>query len=128
MENVALVALLALIEYFILGALVGRFRGKLVPAPAMTGPPDFERTLRAQLNMGERLVLFLPALYLSAQYNNNFWTWVIGLVWVVGRALYSIGYISSVERRVPGAILSGLSELVLLVMAGYGVIRALMAA
>ena len=71
-------------------------------------------------------MLFLPALYLSAQYNNNFWTWVIGLAWVVGRALYSIGYISSVERRLPGGILSGLCELALLIMAGYGVIRAVM--
>ena len=125
MENVAAVALLALVEYFILGSLVGRFRGKLVPAPAMTGPPEFERTLRAQLNMAERLVIFLPALYLSAQYGSNFWTWVIGLVWVIGRALYSAGYISSVERRVPGAIIGALAELVLIVMAGVGVIQAI---
>ena len=65
MEMVALVALLALVEYFVLGGLVGRYRGKQVPAPAMTGPPEFERTLRAQLNMAERLVIFLPALWLG---------------------------------------------------------------
>lgn len=124
MEMVGLVALLAIIEYFILGFLVGRKRVE-VPAPAMTGPPEFERTLRAQQNMAERLVLFLPALYLSAQYNNNFWTWVIGMIWVVARAIYAAGYISSAERRIPGIILAALCEIALMIMAGYGIFNAL---
>ena len=93
----------------------------------MTGPPEFERTLRAQLNMGERLILFLPALYLSASFNSDRWTWIIGLVWVIARALYSAGYISSVERRVPGAILAALCELALMIMAGWGMVRHLSA-
>ncbi|MEM6706168.1 MAG: MAPEG family protein [Acidobacteriota bacterium] len=124
MEMVGLVALLAILEYFVLGFLVGRKRGD-VPAPAMTGPPDFERTLRAQQNMAERLVLFLPALYLSAQFNNNFWTWVIGLIWVVARAIYAAGYISSAQRRIPGILLAVLCEIALMGMAGYGLFVAL---
>ena len=124
MEMVSLVALLAIVEYFVLGFLVGRKRGD-VPAPAMTGPPDFERTLRAQQNMAERLVLFLPALYRSAQYNNNFWTWVIGLVCVVARAIYAAGYISSAERRIPGILIAALCEIALMGMAGYGLFVAL---
>lgn len=125
MEMVALVALLALVEYFVLGGLVGRYRGKEVPAPAMTGPPEFERTLRAQMNMAERLVIFLPALWLAAQYGSNRWAWILGLVWVVARAIYSAGYISSAEKRVPGAILGALAELGLMGMAGYGLFNAL---
>ena len=126
MEMVALVALLALVEYFVLGALVGRYRGKEgVPAPAMTGPPEFERTLRTQLNMAERLVIFLPALWLAAQYGSDRWAWILGLVWVIARAVYSAGYISSAEKRVPGAILGALAELGLMGMAAYGLFTVL---
>ena len=46
---VTFVAGLALIEYFVITLQCGRARGRLgVPAPAMTGHPEFERYLRVQ--------------------------------------------------------------------------------
>ena len=48
MELVAFVIACALIEYMIFGVAVGRARTEHgVNAPAVTGPPVFERTMRA---------------------------------------------------------------------------------
>jgi glutathione S-transferase len=47
----ALVTLLAILFYFYTGVRVPRARSKFgLTAPAMTGPPEFERIFRVQLN------------------------------------------------------------------------------
>ena len=59
MELVAIVILLALIEYNIFGILVGRARAKYnVPAPATSGDPVFERYCRVHQNTLEQLMVF----------------------------------------------------------------------
>ena len=69
MELVAFVIACALIEYMIFGVAVGRARTEHgVNAPAVTGPPVFERTMRAHQNTLENLVVFIPAVYLFAVY------------------------------------------------------------
>ena len=61
MDLIYLVIGLALLEYFIFGALVGQARGKHgVEAPAVTGHPEFERRLRVQQNTLEQLMIFIP--------------------------------------------------------------------
>lgn len=123
---IALVILAALVEYYVLGLMVGRYRRKEVPAPAMTGPPRFERTLRAQLNTMERLVLFVPAVVLFGQFTSELWGAILGAVWVLGRALYAAGYIRAAEKRTAGSLVAGLAEIALLIGALVGVIRALL--
>ena len=53
MEPVYIVILVALLEYTVFTALVGRARGRYgIKAPATVGNPDFERVYRVQQNRG----------------------------------------------------------------------------
>src|SRR3954451_21387102 len=96
----ALVTLLAVLVYFYSSILVSRARGKFgVKLPAISGNPDFERVFRAQMNTLEWLPIFLPALWLFAVYISDPFAAALGLVWVVGRLLYVLGYAQAVEKR-----------------------------
>lgn len=122
----ALVVLAALIEYMVFGFLVGGARERYkIAAPATTGHPDFERAFRVHYNTLEMLVVFVPAVWLFGMYLNPRWGAIIGAVFVVGRALYAIGYLRAPEKRHIGAMLSFASLAVLLVGAVIGVVRAL---
>jgi glutathione S-transferase len=125
---VALVVLLALIEYFIFGGLVGRARVKYaVAAPAVTGHPLFERFFRVHQNSLEQLIVFVPAVWLFALYVSARWAAIVGAVFLAARVLYAVGYVAAPERREAGAMLSGVTEAVLVIGALIGVIRALLA-
>ena len=122
----ALVILIALIEYMVFGFLVGGARARYkVAAPATSGHPDFERYFRVHYNTLEMLVVFIPAAWLFGLYLSPRWSAIIGAVFVLGRALYAIGYIRAAEKREVGAMLSFASLAVLLVGAVIGVVRAL---
>ena len=89
----AIVTLLAIAVYFYSSILVSRARGKFgVKLPAISGNPDFERVFRAQMNTLEWLPIFLPSLWLFAIYIGDGIAAGIGLVWVIGRILYVLGY------------------------------------
>jgi glutathione S-transferase len=123
---IALVILLALLEYMVFGFLVGGARERYkIPAPATSGHPDFERTFRVHYNTLELLVVFVPAIWLFGMYLNPRWGAIIGAVFLVGRALYAVGYIRAAEKRSIGAMLSFASVAVLLFGALFGVIRVL---
>lgn len=122
----ALVSLLALLLYFVVTLNVGRARAKYgIPAPQMSGNPDFERVIRVQQNMLEQLIFFLPALWIFCLYLNPMWGSGLGLLWVVGRALYAWGYYQAAEKRGPGFAIASLSSLVLLLAGFAGVVLAL---
>ena len=101
---VAIVTLLALLVYFYMGLRVGQARTKFnVPAPAMSGNPDFERAFRIQMNTLEWLPLFLVSLWLFAlAWGSDLVAAGIGLVWIIGRILYLTGYSRAAEARGPG--------------------------
>jgi uncharacterized membrane protein YecN with MAPEG domain len=121
MELVAIVAALALLEYSVFVFRTGRARGQHgVPAPATTGHPAFERELRVQENTVEQLVIFLPALFLFARYANPAWAAALGLVFVVGRALYAWAYVADPARRGPGFLLTIVPNLILVIGALVG--------
>ena len=127
MEYVALVILLALVEYIALVALVGRARAKYgVRAPAISGHPAFERTFRVQQNTLEGLVVFLPGLWLFGQYVNPVWAAWLGVIGIVGRALYAVGYIKAAEKRSAGAGIVGMVNVALVIGALVGVIKTLL--
>ena len=124
MEFVALVILLALVEYDAFGGLVGWARGKYgVDAPAVSGHPVFERYFRVQQNTLEQLVMFVPSIWLFGTYVNATWAALLGLVFVVGRVLYLVGYVKDPAKREVGFALSSLSVVVLLLGALWGVAR-----
>jgi glutathione S-transferase len=120
MELVAIVTLLALIECLFFSFRVGLQRQKLgVEAPATTGHPVWERYFRVHQNTIEQLVVFLPALWIFAWFTNAPIAAVLGLVFVLGRALYYAGYIADPAKRSTGFLI-GYLALVVLVLGGFG--------
>ena len=113
---VAIVSLLALLLYFYMGLRVGQLRYKLgVPAPAVTGNPDFERAYRVQMNTLEWLPIFMVSLWLFAiSWGSDLVTAGIGVVWLIGRILYLTGYSRAAEARGPGFGIQALAAGVLL--------------
>ena len=80
MAAVAIVVLLALLEYLFFGLRVGAARAKYgVKAPAVTGDPAFERYFRIHQNTLENLVVFIPAIWLFGLYISPIWAAGIGL-------------------------------------------------
>ncbi len=127
MELVYLTILLALVEYTIFAALVGRARAKYgIQAPAMTGHPDFERTNRVHMNTLESLATFIPTVLLFGLYVDARWAAGLGLLFVIGRAVYAVGYLKAADKRGLGAGITGLANIALLAGSLFGVIRALL--
>ena len=124
----ALVTLLAIGLYFYTGLAVGRARGTTgIKAPATTGNPDFERVFRVQMNTLEWMPIFLPALWLCAYYTGDKWAALGGVVWIVGRVLYSVGYSQAANKRGTGFAVQALATIALWVAALVGVVMALLA-
>lgn len=127
MEFVAFVIALALFEFAVFGMLVGRARGKYrVAAPAISGHPVFERYFRAHQNTLEQLVAFVPAMWLFATYVDPTWAGWLGLVFVVGRVVYLVGYVADPARREIGFALSSIPVVILLLGALWGSGKALL--
>jgi len=119
----ALVTLLAILFYGFLGTRVAAARGKFgVKLPAMTGNPDFERIVRVHLNTLEWMPTFLVPLWLCAIYLSDIGAAVLGLVWIVGRALYFVGYREATEKRLPGFLIQAIACILLLIGALVGIV------
>lgn len=118
------VTLLALLQYLYFGAQVGKARGRYgVRAPAVSGDEMFERVYRVQMNTLELLVAFLPALWLAARHAPAGWVAAIGLVYLVGRAMYSRAYTRAPGSRSLGFGLSLGPIVVLMLVALAGLVR-----
>ena len=125
----ALVTLLALAFYFGLILKIGMMRGKLNLAPSEArGDAAFERLCRVQVNTAEQLILFLPVLWLFAMFTSVNGAAALGVLWIVGRAIYTRGYVQAFEKRKLGFVLTILASLILLVGAFIGVAQALLSA
>jgi glutathione S-transferase len=110
----ALVTCLTIAFYVFASIRVSRARMAYgVKLPATSGNPDFERVYRVHMNTLEWLPIFLPSLWLFAVYIGDSSAAALGLVWIVGRILYMIGYLKAVEKRGPGFALQGLVCVVL---------------
>lgn len=107
---------LALLQYFLFGMAVGRARGRFgIAAPATTGHPDFERVFRVQMNTLEQLIMLIPGMWIFATYVNASWAAGLGVVFIIGRALYSAGYTKEAKKRSWGFGVSALPVMILLV-------------
>ena len=127
MELVYGTILLALLEYIVMAGLVGRARAKYgVRAPATTGHPAFERANRVHVNTLENLIVFVPAVLIFATYLSALYAAILGALFVVGRALYAIGYLQAAEKRSVGAAITGIVTVVLVVGGLIGIARALL--
>lgn len=121
MELVSLVVALALVEYFIFAALVGRARvAHGIEAPATSGHPVFDRTMRVQQNTLEQLVIFIPSMYLFGQFVSTGLAALLGVVFIVGRVVYYRGYVEDPKKRSAGFALSTIPVVLLLLGALLG--------
>jgi len=124
----ALVTLLTVLLQFGTLMLVAHARGRhQIKAPATTGHPAFERAYRVQMNTLEGTLMFLPSLWLAANYGFPLWAGLAGLVWIVGRVWYAVGYLKDPAKREFGFITSTVAWVVLVVLAAFGLGRAMLA-
>jgi len=127
MELVAIVIILALIEYFVFGALVGRARGKYeIDAPAITGHPVFERYYRVHQNTLEQLIIFIPAITIYGYYGNPLYASILGGIFLIGRIVYLSGYVADPAKRGTGMIIGFLPTVFMLFAGLYSAGRNLL--
>jgi glutathione S-transferase len=128
MPLVHLVIALALVEFFLFGVAVARARARYnILAPATTGNEVFERYFRVQMNTLEQLIIFVPSVLLFARYVNVYVAAALGVVFLIGRALYFQGYVKAPQARHVGFILTAVANLALLIGAIIGASVALSA-
>jgi uncharacterized MAPEG superfamily protein len=125
----ALVTCLALLVYVWNFAAAGGARGKhKIVAPAVTGHPEFERKLRVQQNMVEQLVLFIPSLWIFCLTVQVLVGAALGLLFVLGRIVYSVSYATDPAKRGIGFILAALPTVILLLGGLIGTIHLMLIA
>jgi uncharacterized MAPEG superfamily protein len=126
MAYVLIVIVLALLQFTAFGIAVSRARGRYeVKAPAVTGHVIFERYMRVQMNTLEQLVVFIPAIWLFAQFISPRWAAILGVVYLAGRTLYFFSYVKNPQSRSLGFALTSLPTLVMLGGVLYEAIRML---
>lgn len=119
----ALVTLAALALLFGCAWYVGHCRVRYkVAAPATTGPAEFERAFRVQMNTLENAVMFLPALWLAALYSSPRIAAAVGAVWVAARVWYAIAYARDAKARGAPFTVAYAAWGVLMLMAAWGVL------
>lgn len=125
MPYVHMVIGLALIEFLYFGAAVGRARVRYnVPAPATTGNEIFERYFRVQMNTLEQLVIFVPSILIFGHYLNPYLAAALGVVFLTGRLVYLFTYVKDPKKRGAGFGLSVVPNMILLLGAIFGAVRA----
>jgi len=127
MAWVIIVVALALIQYTVFGAMVGKARGTYkVDAPAVHGDPIFERYYRVHMNTLESLIMFLPAIFMFATYVNAEIAAGLGVIFIIGRQIYARAYIKDPKSRGVGFMLTFLPSAVMAIGAMIGAAMSLM--
>lgn len=123
----AAVSCLALLLYTATIANCGRMRARhAIAPPATAGHVEFEKSFRVQMNTLEQLALFLPAMWLYAIHISEPWGAGIGVLWVLARIHYALGYQRDPKGRLPGVAVSFAINAWLLVGAICGIARAML--
>jgi uncharacterized membrane protein YecN with MAPEG domain len=117
----AIITVLALLFYIFTLGRTGYMRAKhKIMAPAVIGHPAFECAYRIQMNTVESLVAFLPLLWISALFFDAYIAGIIGIIWLIGRIVYWIGYTANPTKRGPGAAITMLAVIALLICSILG--------
>jgi glutathione S-transferase len=125
MALVHLVMAAILVEFMLFGWQVSRARVRYnVAAPATTGHEVFERYFRVQMNTLEQLVVVLPAMLIFAHYWSGLLTAALGVLFMIGRAMYFFGYTRAAAQRHVGFMVSSIPTVILVAGAIIGAARA----
>lgn len=128
MNYLWIVTLLAAIQFVVFGFLVGAARAKGdVKAPAVSGNENFERRFRVHYNTMEQLVIFYPGLWSFGLFISANIAAGLGVVYLIGRTIYSMQYARNPDSRGPGFGLSALPIYALLIGGLIGAVLELMA-
>ena len=121
MGLLTIVLVLILVQYLFFGMKVGGARVKHgINAPAISGHPEFERHYRVHQNTLEQLAIFIP-LYLAFAVMGEAQGWmayeiasVLGVVFIIGRFVYSSSYVKDPNTRGKGFMIGFLATGLLL--------------
>jgi len=109
----ALATVLIALLTFIFSAIVGKLRGQHgINAPAMTGNDAVERAIRVHMNTIEQLVIFLPTLWVFAVLVSDNYALFAATIWMIGRLMYSQGYMQDPSKRSMGFMVGFLTFVV----------------
>ncbi|XP_028909100.1 leukotriene C4 synthase [Ornithorhynchus anatinus] len=103
LDQVALLATVTIVgvvlqAYFSLQVIAARRKFKVSP-PSTTGPLEFERVFRAQVNCSEYFPIFMAVLWVSGIFFHQGTAAACGLVYLYSRYLYFKGYALSAQGR-----------------------------
>ncbi|NXO31561.1 LTC4S synthase, partial [Cisticola juncidis] len=99
----AVVTVLGVLEqaYFFLQVIYARRLFGISP-PKISGPPEFERIFRAQVNSSEYFPIFLALLWQAGLFFHQGLAAALGVLYLCARYCYFMGYkASSAERLAP---------------------------
>ena len=100
MRWVELVTLLAILQVFGFGVLVGRMRRRYgLLSPKMSGNEIVERCIRIQQNTFELLIMLIPSMWIAARYVDPRFIAGIGTIYLIGRFIYLKGYSEAASKR-----------------------------
>ena len=127
MKYSIILILVALLQYIYFTFRVGLSRGKYeIHAPKTVGHDIWERMYRVQQNTLEQLIIYIPGMVLFSMYVSEKWVVIPGVLYIIGRVVYSYLYIANPEKRAPGVFLSFFSNIALVVGALIGVTLSLL--
>ncbi len=122
MEYSIAIILIALLQFIFFTGRAGFSRGKYdIKAPKTVGNERWERIFRIQQNTMEQLVIFIPAMLIFSLYVSATWVLLPGILFIVGRHIYSRLYLESPENRGPGMVLSFFTNIALVIGGLIGV-------
>ncbi|XP_062943759.1 leukotriene C4 synthase [Cynocephalus volans] len=125
-DEVALLATVTLLgvllqAYFSLQVISAR-RAFRVSPPLTTGPPEFERVFRAQVNCSEYFPLFLATLWVAGIFFHEGAAALCGLVYLFARLRYFQGYARSAQLRLAPLYASARALWLLVALAALGLL------
>ncbi|KAG8438977.1 hypothetical protein GDO86_005239 [Hymenochirus boettgeri] len=130
LHDIALLAAVTLVgvleqAFFALQVIASRRKYSVSP-PKTTGPPEFERVFRAQINCFEYFPLFLAVLWLAGIFFHQGTASICGLLYLVARYYYFQGYSVSPKERLGPMYLSAGILWLLIGLSAIGILHELL--
>ncbi|XP_039630825.1 leukotriene C4 synthase [Polypterus senegalus] len=124
MVYVAAVTVLGVLEqaYFSWQVIYARRKYSVQP-PATSGPPEFERVFRAQVNCAEYFPIFLALLWVTGLYFSEGVSAVCGLIYLYSRYKYFCGYSLSSQGRLAPLYFSARVLWSMIAFSALGILR-----
>ncbi|RLW03063.1 hypothetical protein DV515_00006886 [Chloebia gouldiae] len=120
----AAVTVLGVLEqaYFLLQVIYARRLFGISP-PKTSGPPEFERIFRAQVNSSEYFPIFLALLWQAGLFFHQGLAAALGLLYLYARYCYFMGYKASSSQRLAPIYFSAGVLWILIAVSALGILH-----